>query len=79
MLFDLDTVCWAPFVRDVTYLIKRAGNAENSGFTAAEIIGRFEVSPTEVEAAMELRLTASLIVQAHHRFNGGQVLLPQTA
>ncbi len=79
VLFDFDTVCWAPPVWDITHLLKRAGNAENPGFTAAEIITRFDFSSAEVNAAMELRRTASLIDQAHHRFTGGQILLPQAA
>lgn len=65
LLFDFDTTCWAPSVWDLTHLLNRAGNTENSGYTAGELTSLFNLSSTEIEAALRLRSTASLIAKKH--------------
>lgn len=58
LLFDFDTVCWAPSVWDLTHLLTRGGTGVNSGYTAAELIDFFAFEPDEIQAAIDLRLTA---------------------
>lgn len=64
VLFDFDTVCWAPAVWDITHLIVRAGGEGNTGFTADGIREAFDFTDAEVEAAVALRLTARAIARA---------------
>lgn len=64
ILFDFDTVCWAPAVWDITHLIVRAGGEGNTGFTADGIREAFDFTDAEVKTAVALRLTARTIARA---------------
>lgn len=64
VLFDFDTVCWAPSVWDLTHLITRAGTGDDTGFTADEIREAFDFTDEEVDAAVRLRLVAKQIARA---------------
>lgn len=66
LLFDFDTVCWAPSVWDVTHLINRAGDQDNSGYTADELIELFQFSKEELAAALKLRKIASTVARLHN-------------
>jgi hypothetical protein len=65
LLFDVDTVCWAPSVWDLTHLLNRAGTAGNTGYTASELAALFPFTAAEVAAALELRRVAALIASEH--------------
>ncbi|HEX9086208.1 MAG TPA: phosphotransferase [Arthrobacter sp.] len=65
VLYDFDTVCWAPSVWDLTHLLHRAGRGTNTGYTAAGLAALFPYGAAEVAAALELRRTAALIAKAH--------------
>lgn len=65
-LFDFDTVCWAPSVWDLTHLINRAGDQDNSGYTADELTGLFQFSKEEIAAALKLRKIASTTARLHN-------------
>lgn len=55
VLFDFDTVCWAPLVWDLTHLLIRAGTDGNTGYTACELAAAFDFTQDELEAALHLR------------------------
>lgn len=63
MLFDFDTVCWAPLVWDLTHLLTRVGTDRNTGYTAAELKDAFAFTDEEVAAAVELRLVARRVAR----------------
>ena len=63
MLFDFDTVCWAPSVWDLTQLIARAGTDGNTGYTAGELMGAFAFTNDELDAAVKLRLLARRVAR----------------
>lgn len=65
ILFDFDTVCWAPSVWDLSHLLNRAGTGANTGYTAAELTAMFPFTAAEVAAALELRRIAALIAREH--------------
>ena len=65
LLFDLDTVCWAPSVWDLSHLLNRAGATGNTGYTAPGLAALFPFTPAEVSAALELRRVAALIAREH--------------
>lgn len=55
VLFDFDTVCWAPLVWDLTHLLVRAGTDGNTGYSAYELTEIFDFTQEELEAAVHLR------------------------
>lgn len=63
-LFDFDTACWAPSVWDWTHLFNRAGRGNDNGYTARELMDMSGYSQREIDAALKLRRTASLIAKA---------------
>lgn len=64
VLFDFDTVCWAPLAWDLTHLLVRAGTDRNTGYTVGEIREAFGFTDQEVDAAVALRLVARRIARA---------------
>lgn len=67
ILFDFDTVCWAPSVWDLTHLLYRVGTDRNTGYTAEELTAVFNFSAEETAAALELRALASTIAREYSR------------
>lgn len=67
VLYDFDTACWAPSVWDVTHLLNRAGEGDNTGYTRAELKSLFPFSDEEVVAALKLRRTAALVAKEHRQ------------
>ena len=65
VLYDFDTACWAPSVWDITHLLNRAGQGDNTGYTAGDLKRMFGFSEAEVRAALELRKTAALVSKLH--------------
>lgn len=63
MLFDFDTVCWAPLVWDLTHLLTRAGADRNTGYTVSELKDAFAFTGEEVAAAVDLRLVARKVAR----------------
>jgi len=61
ILFDFDTVCWAPSVWDATHLINRAGKEKHASYSVDTLTTLLEVTPREVSAALELRRVAARI------------------
>lgn len=64
VLFDFDTVCWAPSVWDLTHLLSRVGTENNTGYTTHELLSEFDFTDEEVEAAVNLRKIATQIARA---------------
>jgi hypothetical protein len=65
VLFDFDTVCWAPSAWDISHLLNRAGTTGNTGYTAAELAALFPFTDAEIAAALELRKVAAVIAREH--------------
>lgn len=63
VLFDFDTVCWAPLVWDLTHLLARAGRDRNTGYTAYELTEIFDFTQDELEAALHLRSIARRVAR----------------
>lgn len=64
VLFDFDTVCWAPSVWDLTHLLSRVGTERNTGYTAEELVSAFDFTDEEIDAALDLRSIASRVAKA---------------
>lgn len=64
VLYDFDTVCYAPTVWDLTHLLTRVGTDRNTGYTSQELIKAFDFTTQEINAAVRLRKIASQIARA---------------
>lgn len=64
VLFDFDTVCWAPTVWDLTHLLTRVGIHRNTGYTVEELKAAFHFTDEEVDAALLVRSIATKIARA---------------
>lgn len=73
LLYDFDTVCWAPSVWDLTHLINRAGQGDNIGYSVDELIKKFEFSNEEIESGLSLRKIASRIAKDYSNFSQTKV------
>lgn len=64
VLFDFDTMCWAPSVWDLTHLLTRVGTDRNTGYTFDSLVSEFDFSSSEIKAALRLRSVATRVARA---------------
>jgi hypothetical protein len=57
----------------VTHLLNRAGQGDNTGYTADALTRLFDFSDAEIHAALELRRTAALVAKMHRERTSGRL------